>query len=60
MVGKVGHTRQSRQVQLWNQPGKSGAGLGDPLGIRGGSKGDPEQKWGIRISADLAAMGDPA
>ena len=60
MVGKVGHTRQSRQVQLWNQPGKSGAVLGDPLGIRGGSKGDPEQKWGIRISADLAAMGDPA
>ena len=51
MVGKVGHTRQSRQVQLWNQPGKSGAGLGDPLGIRWGSVGDPR---GI-----LSKNGDP-
>ena len=44
----------------WQELRRAWGSAGDPVGIRGGSKGDPEQKWGIRISADLAAMGDPA
>ena len=44
----------------WQELRRALGSAGDPVGIRGGSKGDPEQKWGIRISADLAAMGDPA
>ena len=44
----------------WQERRRAWGSAGDPVGIRGGSKGDPEQKWGIRISADLAAMGDPA
>ena len=44
----------------WQERRRAWGSAGDPVGIRGGSKGDPEQKWGIRISADLAALGDPA